>query len=284
MKLHLAHKSRTSTRWHHRSALTTAATPGSAIILVVMAALAVTAVTAPLVGAQSTQRRPVAASELGTLSLVVYDPLGEPAADVLLVFEQAAFQAGALFGEGRTDGSGRYRVRLPPGTYVVTALLDFFPPTEVTVSAGEATHHDVRMKVHAVTSTFTVCLDCPSGAAPAVPPSIAEEMRRDREAAAAQVVAPAEPPGGWESYTPGVPPVLAQRPDIPGGTVIVEGRIATDGRVLDVTIVSAAHAALVDAIRAAIQAERWQPARVRGIPIETPLRLTIDYVRQGAQK
>ena len=67
-------------------------------------------------------------------------PLGEPAADVLLVFEQAAFQAGALFGEGRTDASGNYRMRLPPGKYVFTALLDFFPPTEVTVTTGAVSH------------------------------------------------------------------------------------------------------------------------------------------------
>jgi beta-lactamase regulating signal transducer with metallopeptidase domain len=265
-------------------ALANAATPRSAIIFVVVAALAVSAVTAPLVGAQSTQRRPLTASELGTLSLAVYDPFGEPAADVLLVFEQAAFQAGALFGDGRTDGSGTYRVRLPPGKYVFTALEDFFPPTEVTITAGKATHHDIRMKVDAVTGAFTVCVDCPSGAAPAIPPSVAEDLRRDREAAAAQVIAPAEPAGGWEHYTPAVPPLLAQRHDILGGIVIVEGRIAPNGRLLDVTIVSAAQADLADAVRAAIQSERWQPARVRGVPIETPLRLTINYVRQGSQK
>ena len=265
------------------SALAHTTTPRSAIMFVVMAALAVSAVTAPLVGAQSTQRRPLAVSELGTLSLAVYDPLGEPAADVLLVFEQAAFQAGTLFGDGRTDGSGTYRVRLPPGKYVFTALEDFFPPTEVTIAAGKATHRDIRMKVDAVTGAFTVCVDCPSAAAPVMPPSIAEELRRDREAAATQVVAPAEPAGGWEHYTPTVPPLLAQR-DIPGGIVVVKGRIATNGRLLDVTIVSAGQADLADAVRAAIQSERWQPARVRGVPIETPLRLTINYVRQGSQK
>ena len=81
-----------------------------------------------------------------------------------------------------------------------------------------------------------------------------------------------------------MPPLLAQRHDIPGGTVIVEGRIATNGRLLDVTIVSAAHTALAEAARAAIQDDRWRPARIRGVPIETPLRLTIDYVRQAPQK
>ena len=265
------------------SALTTAAAPGSAIVLVTVVALAGSALTAPLVGAQSTQRRALAA-ESGSLSLAVYDPFGDPAADVVLVFEQGPFQTGVLFGEGRTDGNGLYRVRLPPGEYVFSALSDFFPPTTVTVTAGETMHHDIRMKVEAVTSSFTVCLDCPSSATPVMPSSIAEELRRDREAAASQVVAPAEPAGGWESYTPGVPPLLAQRRDIPGGTVIVEGRIAANGRLLDVTIVSAAHAVLADAVRAAIQAERWLPARVRGVPIETPLRLTIDYVRQGSQQ
>src|SRR5688572_27854630 len=266
------------------TALTTAAAPGSAVVLVAVAALAVSAAAAPLVGAHSTQRLGLVASESGSLSLTVYDPFGDPANDVVLVFEQGPFQAGVLFGEGRTVRNGSYRVRLPPGEYVVTALADFFPPTKVTVTAGDTTHHDIRMRVDTVTGSFTVCLDCQPSATPVTPPSIAEEIRRDRAAAAAQVVAPAEPAGGWESYTPGVPPLLAQRRDISGGTVIVEGRIATNGRLLDVTIVSAAHAVLADAVRAAIQAERWQPARVRGVPIETPLRLTIDYVRQRSQQ
>ena len=254
-----------------------------AIFLVAATVLAVNAVTVPFVGAQSLQRRVPPPSELGTVSLVVYDPFGDPADDVLLIFEQGPFQAGVLVGEGRTDGSGSYRVRLPPGKYVFTALVDFFPPTEVTVTAGEATHHDIRMKVDAVTGGFTVCLDCPVSVT-ADMASIAEELRRDREAAAAQLVAPAEPAGGWERYTPVVPALLAERRDIPGGTVIVEGRIATNGRLLDVTIVSAAHPALADAVRASIQKERWQPARIRGVPVETPLRLTIDYVRQRLQQ
>jgi hypothetical protein len=117
-----------------------------------------------------------------------------------------------------------------------------------------------------------------------VPTHIAEELRRDREAAATQVIAPAEPAGGWEHYTPGVPPLFAQRRDIPGGIVVVEGRIATNGRLLGVTIVSPTQAALADAVRATIQSERWQPARVRGVPIETPLHLTINYVREEPQK
>lgn len=253
-------------------------------LVVAMTVLAVNAVTAPPAGIQSIPRRALAAPESGTVSLVVYDPFGDAADDVLLIFEQGPHQAGLFVGEGRTDSSGSYRVRLPPGKYVLTALVDFFPPTEVTVAAGETTHHDIRMKVEAVTGGFTVCLDCPLSVTPDTAPSIAEELRRDREAAAAQLVSPAEPAGGWESYEPGVPPLLAQRHDIPGGTVIVEGRIATNGRLLDVTIVSAAHTALAEAARAAIQDDRWRPARIRGVPIETPLRLTIDYVRQAPQK
>jgi TonB family protein len=62
------------------------------------------------------------------------------------------------------------------------------------------------------------------------------------------------------------------------GTVIIEGRIGTNGLASDLKVMSAVHPALASAAVEAVQAERWEPGRVRGVAIEVPLRMTIDYI------
>jgi TonB family protein len=88
-----------------------------------------------------------------------------------------------------------------------------------------------------------------------------------------------DPVNGWESY-------WSRLPDYPQtlkdagleGTVIVEGRIGIDGFASDLRVLSAVHPALASAAVEAVQAERWEPGRVRGVAIEVPLRMTIDYI------
>ena len=43
-------------------------------------------------------------------------------------------------------------------------------------------------------------------------------------------------------------------------------------------MMSDVHPALASAAVHAVQAERWEPGRVRGVAIEVPLRMTIDYI------
>jgi TonB family protein len=85
--------------------------------------------------------------------------------------------------------------------------------------------------------------------------------------------------GGWESYwsrTPAYPRTLKDA----GleGTVVVEGRIGTNGFASNLKVVSNVPPALASAAVEAVQAERWEPGRVRGVAIEVPLRMTIDYI------
>ena len=101
------------------------ARPGVGSVAVATLVLGMAVGTATWVQAQT--RRAAQAGNLVTLSLRVFDPFGRPAAKVPLVFEQGAFQEGALFGHGFTDRGGRYTVALPAGTYVFSALIDFFP-------------------------------------------------------------------------------------------------------------------------------------------------------------
>ena len=220
--------------------------------------------------------------DAGTLSLTVYDPLGQPAAGVPLVFEQGAFQEGALFGHGFTDGNGRYTVSLPAGTYLFSALIDFFPQTEVTLRAGDRLSQDVRMQLEPMTGSFTVCIDCRESVTP-VPMSVAEDLRRDRENYATALTRTAEPVDGWERYRVDVPWSLRQRDRSVAGNVTVAGRVGIDGRLNNLRAVSSAHPALSEVALAALAAQQWVPARIRSTAVEVDVLLELQFVWDGAQ-
>jgi beta-lactamase regulating signal transducer with metallopeptidase domain len=220
--------------------------------------------------------------EAATLSLTVYDPLGQQAAGVPLVFEQGAFQEGSLFGHGFTDRDGRYVVSLPAGTYLFSALIDFFPPTEITLRPGEQLARDVRMQLEPMTGAFTVCIDCRHGM-PALPSPLAEDLQRDRESYASALTRTAEPADGWEQYRIDVPSSLRQLDRSVAGNVTVAGRVGIDGRLNNLRAVASAHPALSDAALAALGAQRWTPARIRSTAVEIDVLIELQYVWDGGQ-
>jgi beta-lactamase regulating signal transducer with metallopeptidase domain len=215
------------------------------------------------------------------LVVTVLDPLGAPAADVPLLLENGPFQT-PFVAQGYTDRDGRYQLRVPPGSYLVTAPVEFFPATQIRVPAGEAVERTVRMEIDVTTGTFSVCIDCPDSQSYTPPASIVEEFRSDRAAPLNELVIGAEPEVGWELYQPRAPEALRRLGTrAPAGMVVVEGRIATDGRVRDLRVVSAAHPALASAAVATLEDTRWRPARVRSKPVEVPLRVTFEYVQEN---
>jgi beta-lactamase regulating signal transducer with metallopeptidase domain len=256
----------------------------SALLVSCVAAAAIAAMTS-LVEGQS-GRGPLGSSgSLGTLTLVVYDPLGAPADDVPIVFEQGPFQQGTLFGEGRTNGNGRYTVHLPAGHYIFTAGIDFFPPTAVTLTAGATIEREVRMQLEPVTGSFIVCVMCPDDdSRDTLPDSIATELQRDRDAARTQLAMAAEPTGGWESFRPAAPRSLRERATPIEGLVVIEGVIGRDGSVSRLKTVGAPHFDLAAAAIAALAGQHWEPARVRGVSVEVPLRMMLQYVWDRAAR
>ena len=249
-------------------------------LVATLSVLAIVAFTATWVQGQT--RPAVRSGEAATLSLTVYDPLGQRAAGVPLVFEQGAFQEGALFGHGFTDGNGRYTVSLPAGTYLFSALIDFFPQTEITLRAGERLSHDVRMQLEPMTGSFTVCIDCRESVTP-VSASVAEDLRRDRENYATALTRTAEPADGWERYRIDVPSSLRQLDRSIAGNVTVAGRVGIDGRMNNLRAVSSAHQALSDAALDALSAQRWVPARIRSTPVEVDVLIELQFVWDGGQ-
>jgi hypothetical protein len=216
------------------------------------------------------------------VTLTVLDPFGQPAAGVPLVFAQGAFQAGTLVGDGLTDTQGRYTVTLPSGTYLFSALIDFFPPTDIIVKTGAPVERTVRMRVEPVTGAFTVCIDCRDGATPRSA-GVTEDLQRDRDAYATALTRTAEPVGGWEQYRVDAPASLRQLDPSITGIVTVAGRVGTDGRLGDLRVTSSAHPSLSDAAMNALRAQRWEPARVRSTPVEVPFVIDLRYVREREQ-
>lgn len=253
---------------------------GAGSLAATLAVVAAFVGTAAWVQANAQTNSQTRSGELATLSLTVFDPLGQRAAGVPLVFEQGAFQKGTLFGHGFTGTDGRYTLSLPAGTYLFSALIDFFPPTEITLEAGDRVERDVRMQLEPMTGAFTVCIDCRDAVVP-VPETVAEDLQRDRESYAAALTRTAEPADGWERYRVEVPASLRQLGRSVAGTVTLAGRVGLDGRLTNLRAVSSAHPALSAAALEALAGQRWVPARVRSTPVEVDALIELQYVWEG---
>jgi hypothetical protein len=219
-------------------------------------------------------------SAAANLVITVLDPLGQPAANIPLLIENGPFQI-PFISEGYTDRNGRYRVRVPAGTYALSAPVELFPPTRITVPLNKAIEHTVRMEIAETIGTFSICVDCPEGDAHAPSAAIVEEFRQDREATINEVVSGAEPEVGWEFFQPRAPDTLRRLGNkAPVGTVVLEGHITADGQSRGLRVVSAADPVLAAAAIVTLEATGWRPARVRGKPVEVPLRITLVYTRE----
>jgi hypothetical protein len=239
---------------------------GTAVAAIAMLTLSSLQVTAASTGSGS------------TLTLRIVDPFGGAAANIPILLDNAPARP-RFTAEGHTDHDGRYRLRVPAGTYVLTAPIDFFPETTLTVGANADVERAVRMEIRPLTSAFSICVDCGGNATPGVPEALAAVPA---SAPAHALVSSVEPEGGWPSYQSRIQH-LARRLDgpQPSGTVVVEGRVGTNGMVRAVRVVSADHPALATAAIASLRETRWKPARVRGVPVEAPLQLTVEYTRDN---
>jgi beta-lactamase regulating signal transducer with metallopeptidase domain len=247
---------------------------GAGSMATVVLVLAVAVSTATWVHGQArsaTQNR-----DLATLSLTVLDPFGQRAPGVFMLFEQGAFQDGELFGHGSTDNEGRYTVSLPAGKYVFSALLDFFPVTEIALAPGEHVEREVRMQLEPMTGAFTVCIDCREGTPP-LPATLIQDLQSDRQESVTALTRTAEPAEGWEQFRVDAPASLRRLDRSVAGLVTVTGRVAVDGRLTNLRAVSA-HPALSDAALRALEAKRWVPARVRSTLVEVDVLLELQYV------
>jgi hypothetical protein len=66
--------------------------------------------------------------------------------------------------------------------------------------------------------------------------------------------------------------------------VVIEGVIGRDGSVSRLKTVGAPHFDLAAAAIAALAGQHWEPARVRGVSVEVPLRMMLQYVWDRAAR
>jgi beta-lactamase regulating signal transducer with metallopeptidase domain len=239
-------------------------------------AVATSAALAVLLAVSSLQ---VTASSTGagsTIDVSIADPFGGVAANIPVLLDNAPAKP-RFSVEGFTDDRGRFSLRVPAGTYLLTAPIDFFPETMLTVGANDAVERAIRMEIRPVTSAFSVCVDCAVQPQPAGSPDDASPS-----GPAHDFVSGAAPEGGWPSYQSRIQHLTARMDGPkPSGTVVVEGRVAANGTVRAVRVISGDHPTLATAAIASMRETRWRPAHVRGVAVEAPLQITVEYTRDG---
>jgi protein TonB len=64
------------------------------------------------------------------------------------------------------------------------------------------------------------------------------------------------------------------------GTVVMEGRIGTDGSMTGLKVLSSPHPDLSTAATDAVSRWQFEPTRLWGSPIETQIKITVDFKSQ----
>jgi len=222
------------------------------------------------------------------LSGVLYDPFGQPLGGVTLGIESLQFgnpptppRSTPFFRAKQTDANGRFTFeRVPPGLYGLAApATDFVPGEQIVLHADEQVTRDVHMRMEPATATVTVCRDCPSRTHTfELPESIRQEFERDEQIALSAPVAAPEPETG--ALTGEVVPLYPQsvRDRRIEGRVVVEGVIASNGTSQNMRVTSATDDALGAAAIEVLALERWKPAFVRGVAVDAPFRVKVDFI------
>ena len=223
-----------------------------------------------------------------SLSGVLYDPFGQPLGGIVLALESLQFgdppvpaRSTPFFRALPTDANGRYSFdRVPPGLYGLAApSSDFFAGDRLVLRSGEQVTRDIHMRIGPTTATLTACRDCEPGTVVFdLPDSIRRELERDEQLALSAPVAAAEPISETLAGEIRAPYPFALRDTSLEGHAVVEGVIAPDGTSQAMRVTSSTHPALATAAIEVLATERWKPAYVRGVAVEAPFRVEVDFV------
>ena len=222
------------------------------------------------------------------LSGILYDPFGLPLGGVVLGIESLVFgdppvppRSTPFFRATRTDADGRFTFdRVPPGLYGLAApTTDFVPGEQIVLRAAEQIIRDVHMRIEPAVATVTVCRDCQSRTKTfELPDSIRQELERDEQVALSASVAAPEPMTKVLTGEVAAPYPQSLRDRSLEGHVVVEGVIAANGAGGAMRVTSATDAVLGAAAIEVLAPERWKPAFVRGVAVDAPFRVEVDFV------
>ena len=215
-----------------------------------------------------------------TLAGTIYDPLGRPAEHTLILLASSDPSASL---QTRTDASGRFLFDgLPPGMYgLITPASDQIEPGVAELTANTRIDLDVRLSIEPTAYNLRVCRDCKADDYKLVE-LIRTEATKARDEQSAAILAAAEPEEGWNTFNErplGYPPGL--RGTRLQGAVVIDGTITADGVVANLQVISSPDTRLTAAALDLVQAQHWRPARVRTMPVESPLHATVEFTIRG---
>ena len=190
--------------------------------------------------------------------------------------------------EARTDQMGHFEIEgLAAGSYVLEVERSGFTTLQesLTLSAGEHLHQDITLGVapfeERVIVTNAVTNEVTDGDAPRVT-DLGDESSDTSHNGTGAAKCETSAIGGEL-----LPPIKIRdaQPEYPRrlrdagikGSVVLAGRISTDGLLKDVRVLTAAHPDLATASVAAIEQWRWTVSRLDCVPIEASLTVTVDF-------
>lgn len=241
-----------------------------AFILTVVALLGLTVSIAGLVASSQNQG--------AAFSGFLVDGLGRGIPGISMVL---AGVEGGVRQDVRSDETGRFAfANVPAGDYQLQVQKPGFASikTRLTLSAGQSLRQDVALQIGSLTETITV-----SGG-PAKAPG--QSVRKARK--------PTQPaPDPCSQSTAGgciTPPtkLVDVRPRLPQGypatgvaaSVVIEGRIGTDGFVKDPRPIDSADPGLAGAALEAIRQWQFTPTRLNGVAIETRIVINVHFTKE----
>jgi TonB family protein len=227
-----------------------------------------------------------AQGSFSTLRGSIIDPMNAALPRVTLVLTNAQRESKY---EVRSDSAGRYEfVGLPPGDYVLTAQLAGFAKYEGRLTmAGQDVQQDLALQIGLLQETITVAADSQQGGVDRDTEQARTqyaEVRRYAEIIAKRDAAACTPSSAGGNIRP--PMKLKDvRPQYPphlqsagvSGTVLLEARIGTDGRVADVSVISTPHADLAGAAIEAVQQWQFGPTLLNCVPIDVRMKVTVTF-------
>lgn len=220
-----------------------------------------------------------AQSDVSRVSGTVVDPLGNPAQQLFVTLAGGAPDREQ---STRTDDRGQFSFsNVPAGDYwLVTPATDVLRNNEVAVSAGSELRLDVQLQQDETVIELAICRDCRSDAA--VPRRRGAQQPRDELSAA--VMSAAEPKEGWEQFNQRTFAYPAELKTAGvRGTVVIQGTVDAEGATRDIVVVSSSDERLTSPALRTVSPLRWTPAMIHSKPVDSPLRVTMEYSLRGIQ-
>jgi TonB family protein len=231
--------------------------------LAVVVALA--SLTLPIAGlGAATQTR--AASFSGS----VLDTAGAPIPGAAIVLTNVDTEASRTIS---SDQDGHFQFAdLPPGFYVLDTQARGFAPLrddEVGLWAGQRMQRNITLQIGSVREAITITA---ASFSPVLRPAVSPKVKALRDRTFGDAI---DPPKKLKDVKPVYPESLMS-----AGvqeTVILTARIGLDGSLTDLQALSPTHVELANAALEAVRQWRYEPTRLHGVPVETPVTITVTF-------